>query len=98
MKFSLLLSVLISTSLRADDALVIASATGDLNGHGRPDTIAIVMTDGEEYVDDNEWCNMSYGGKPKYRGHFVVRVALAGQKPTETALNSLLWASRAMAR
>jgi hypothetical protein len=31
------------------------------------------MVAGREYVDENAWCNMSYGGMPKYRGRFAVR-------------------------
>src|SRR5450759_1667957 len=88
------LSMLAGMSLLAEEPVIVAQATGALSGHGRRDTIEIVMVSGEEYVDTEVWCNMSYGGTPKYRGRFVVRVHLSGSRTVETDLGPLIGVGR----
>lgn len=94
MPLLLTLSLLTALSLHADDSLVVAEATLDVNGDGRPDTVQVVMVHGEKYIDAEPSCHMSYGGTPWYRGRFVVRVQLAGQKAVETELGLLFGKDR----
>jgi len=67
----------------------VAQAVADLDGDGRPDTVALRMVSGRRYVDERPWCGMSVGGTPKYEGRFVLRVTLAGRAPVDTDLNAL---------
>jgi hypothetical protein len=64
---------------------VVASGKADMDGDGREDRVALVMTRGKRYDDAELWAGM---GK-KYEGNFIVRIAFGDGSLAETDLNAI---------
>jgi hypothetical protein len=66
---------------------IISSTKFHLPGHSRHATIDIVMTDGRNYSDDQEWC----GQGEKWEGQFEFRVRIGRRLLSKASVNKLYY-------